>query len=744
MPEQIITLFSRESKAPKLPRKGSLTERMKTPLTAALPTVIIFSATAKERNRQLKNKWLWIFLCLLLLLPLFAEADVVFDGKAYSEQADYIDLGDTVVHDFDAFMLFLDQFPNLRQVDMWQNRMTKEQCDMLAARYPQMKWGWTMVIKNRNHTHLVRTDYTSWSTLHNNKTARHNSEDFTVLKYCWNLKALDVGHNNVTSLDFLYDLPELRVLIIACHNVTDITPIASLKHLEYAELFNNKITDVTPLKDLPHLLDLNLCFNRISDLSPILNLKTLKRLWLYSVEKINTAPFGEGIDALKAALPNTWIDTTHYSTNGGWRYTTKTKMHPHYAVIQQIFGKDHLHPMTVYVPFEDSWPEDESGNPPEASAAPQESPAPAETEAPPAAQPEATPVPPPEAAAAAEPTAEPTAEPSAEPATAPATEPAGEPAAEPSAEPAPESGTGAPPVYGSGPPLDLYEPQDFSDRNYLLPINFSSGTAPSASGFRDDFTYTDSTITVTVKSGNTGYCDYWYADILLTDPSQLRTMAASMDGSFTGGGQMDGIRLAERSGAVVAINGDCWDSPEKKGRGYIVRQGILYQNHLEPAGIASAPLMDVLLIDEDGDFHTIRRPTEGTVPARINGKRVLNAFSFGPLLVENGQAIENYNNADRWLDMAYLKKRQRICICQVGHLHYMVLCCAGPLKKNTGMTLRSFGKLAASLGAQTAYNLDGGDSTMLYFRGTRINEFGSKSQRKLMDIIYFASAEKKE
>ena len=31
--------------------------------------------------------------------------------------------------------------------------------------------------------------------------------------------------------------------------------------------------------------------------------------------------------------------------------------------------------------------------------------------------------------------------------------------------------------------------------------------------------------------------------------------------------------------------------------------------------------------------------------------------------------------------------------------------------------------------------------TLLYFGGKRVNEFGSKSQRQLMDIIYFASAE---
>ena len=57
------------------------------------------------------------------------------------------------------------------------------------------------------------------------------------------------------------------------------------------------------------------------------------------------------------------------------------------------------------------------------------------------------------------------------------------------------------------------------------------------------------------------------------------------------------------------------------------------------------------------------------------------------------------------------------------------------------MTLREFADLAASLGVRIAYNLDGGDSTLLYFDGRRINEFGSTSSRRLQDIIYFASAE---
>ena len=611
----------------------------------------------------MKSRWLWVVLLLLLLCPVLAGADVSYGGMSWPEDAEYIDLGDHVVTDYDAFMAALDQMPNLKQVDMWKNKMTKAKCDMLAARYPDMKWGWTMLIIGWDHEHLVRTDYTAWSTLHNNRSAKHSSEDLSVLKYCWNLKALDVGHNKVDSLDFLYDLPELRVLIIACNNVTDITPIASLKHLEYAELFNNKITDITPLLELPHLLDLNLSFNKIRDLSPVKNLKTLQRLWLFSSMQTNQSPPPDAVAAIKAALPDTQIDTVHHPTTGTWRYIGGNRKHPHYAVITQMFGEDHLHPRYEYVPFDESWMDDETHFP-------ENTPSPLE----------------------------------------------------------------------EGPVLSLMTPQDFSDRNYLLPIDFTPGSAPKPEGFSDG-KYTDSTISVTTGKGNTGTCDYWYAEIQLTDASQLRTLGASPDGGFARTAEMNGVRFAESAHAVVAINGDFWNSKEKRGMGYIIRQGILYQNNLAANRQWDARLMDVLLIDEDGYFTVLKQPGKDTIPALLNGKRVLNAFSFGPILVEDGKAVTNYHQSDYWLDMAANQPRQRMCICQTGHLRYLVLCCAGPYKENAGMTLLELGQLAASLGAQTAYNLDGGYSTMLYFNGRPLNESGNLNPRALMDIIYFASAE---
>ena len=82
----------------------------------------------------MKHGWILFVLLLLLICPVLSGAEVVYGGTAWPEDAEYIDLGNNVVGDFDAFMAFLDQMPNLKQVDMWQNKMTRSQCDMLAAR----------------------------------------------------------------------------------------------------------------------------------------------------------------------------------------------------------------------------------------------------------------------------------------------------------------------------------------------------------------------------------------------------------------------------------------------------------------------------------------------------------------------------------------------------------------------------------------------------------------------------------
>jgi Leucine-rich repeat (LRR) protein len=279
------------------------------------------------------------FICLVFSAGASSEAKTI---SAFHQEFDrntaLVDLNDTKVEDFGALAALLDQLSRVETVNLYASSVPREQMAYLIARYPQVFFGFTLNMEG----HVLRTDQTAFSTLHNNKSHTHTSQDFDVLRYCTRLQALDLGHNNVTDLGFLENLIGLKVLILAVNQITDISQLKNMAGLEYVELFKNKITDITPLKDLGRILDLNLCFNYVKDYAVLEKLTTLERLWLYNSNNYSAKdPVRLDVIArLKAALPNCHINSTSYSTLGGWRE------HPRYFTVFNIFKT------SVYQPFE--------------------------------------------------------------------------------------------------------------------------------------------------------------------------------------------------------------------------------------------------------------------------------------------------------------------------------------------------------------------------------------------------------
>ncbi len=285
-----------------------------------------------------------VLLCgLLVFVP--ARADTVsFNGLTVDRSATAIDLGDVTIgaKQWNAFYDFLDQLPNLEKVDMFSTPIRDNRIIEMKERFPSITFGMTMHIRD----HVLRTDATAFSTLHTVKSEMHSTKYLSLVRYCTNLYALDLGHNLINDCSFLYDLPELRVLIIGINDLVDITPIASLKHLEYLEIFHDKITDISCLTVLDQLMDLNVVKNCIEDITPVMEMKTLKRLWIHNYNyRKPRLPDAETVAALKAALPDCHIDWESTSTAGGWR------KHPHFDVIHRVFYSGN------YEPFEDSNPE---------------------------------------------------------------------------------------------------------------------------------------------------------------------------------------------------------------------------------------------------------------------------------------------------------------------------------------------------------------------------------------------------
>ena len=304
----------------------------------------------------MKRIILMVFALSVLLVCLSAAADTVSYGSVTADStAVYVDFGYQRVENLKQLEAFLDQLPELKKCDMYTTNMTRAWAAELSERYPSVDFGWTFRINCTNRdTHIIRTDMEVFSTLHNNQSLQHTSEEFEVLKYCKHLKALDIGHNAVTSLDFLSGLTELRVLIIGRNQVTDLSPLAGCTKLEYLEAFTNRIESVAPLLSCTRLMDLNIPNNRVRDPELLAQMPSLRRLWAfnYAWSSLNENRVEWSLRSMiAAALPNCETDWKNSGTGGTWRTvdgTEKGKKVPHYEIIYQMFR------IGEYIPFAES------------------------------------------------------------------------------------------------------------------------------------------------------------------------------------------------------------------------------------------------------------------------------------------------------------------------------------------------------------------------------------------------------
>ena len=299
-----------------------------------------------------------------------------------------------------------------------------------------------------------------------------------------------------------------------------------------------------------------------------------------------------------------------------------------------------------------------------------------------------------------------------------------------------------------------------------LPMDYlEGGKPPKADGWTFDgkypVSYKDSTIQVTFeremithelycgpKEGEIAEDESWVVRIKIQDVSQLRS-AIAMD-TYEGHGQADAVAIANSKNAVVAMNGDFFKY--ENDTGYVVRQGELIR---DATGNSRGFVFDTLVIDSEGDFHVVYGATGEKVEAYVkdyltpNGRTILDTFSFGPVLIDNGR-LQMVSQSEAALQETYEWRYpcQRIAIVQTGHLEYAIVEIAGKGQESSGLTMNEFAEFVQEKcpDAIFAYNLDGGGSTSLVAwksakagRGEMICR--TPGHRNITDILYFASAE---
>ena len=247
-------------------------------------------------------------------------------------------------------------------------------------------------------------------------------------------------------------------------------------------------------------------------------------------------------------------------------------------------------------------------------------------------------------------------------------------------------------------------------------------TAVAGALAEDGMSYDDGTLCVRIETDVVDDVTVYYVYVTIQDPSQLRTATAGNPRSKT---TVPVYAMAERNNAVLAFNGDYYNY---RDTGVVFRSGERIRYNIRQA-------MDMLIVDEKGDLTIIESPTKYKVENYLAEKQIVEAFSFGPALIKDGERLQ-FKYAEK-NSCGYPTPDERLIICQLadteeGRNQYLFIACDDP-----GLSVRRMTDLAQEKGALQAYNLDGGHSTSVYLCGKRINKI--PKDREVGDIIYFAT-----
>ena len=239
-----------------------------------------------------------------------------------------------------------------------------------------------------------------------------------------------------------------------------------------------------------------------------------------------------------------------------------------------------------------------------------------------------------------------------------------------------------------------------------------------------DSSYKDGNVDINITTVRKNNTTVYVADVKLSDSSYLKT-ALAYD-SFGTNVTETTSSMAENNNAILAVNGDYYGTDRS---GYVIKNGVIYRNT-----VRNDSEYPDLAVYKDGSFK-ISYETEVTAEELL-ADGVVNLFAFGPSLIENGEISVDHNTEVRQA----MTKNPRTAIGIVDKNHYILVVSDGRTNESEGLSLYELAEVLKEYGATTAYNLDGGGSSTMYFNGNIVNNPTTNghniSEREVSDIVY--------
>jgi exopolysaccharide biosynthesis protein len=259
----------------------------------------------------------------------------------------------------------------------------------------------------------------------------------------------------------------------------------------------------------------------------------------------------------------------------------------------------------------------------------------------------------------------------------------------------------------------------------------SADGSDDTSAVVSDSAYESDGSSITISTVTTGSGDetvtYYVADVTLTDATTLRSAFAK--DSFGQNITETTSQIAADNDAVFAINGDYYGF---RDTGIVIRNGVVYRDEGARQGLA---------FYRDGRVEVYDETT--TTADELVADGVWNTLSFGPAVLEDGEVVDGIEEIEVDTNVGNHsiqgeQPRTAVGVIDDNHLVFVVVDGRSP-GYSAGVTLTGLAGIMQDLGATTAYNLDGGGSSTMYFDGELVNNpLGKNAERGTSDILYVA------
>ena len=235
--------------------------------------------------------------------------------------------------------------------------------------------------------------------------------------------------------------------------------------------------------------------------------------------------------------------------------------------------------------------------------------------------------------------------------------------------------------------------------------------------------YEDDTKSISIETYDRNNTQIYVATVKIKGNASIKTALA--DETYGRNVTAKTSTTAKSVNAVLAINGDYYGA---RDAGYVVRNGKLLRSQSQSAD------QEDLVIYKDGSFGIIK---EGDITAQqLVDNGAMQVLSFGPALIENGQiAVDSSDEVGK-----AMASNPRTAIGIIDDSTYAFVVSDGRTSESKGLSLKQLADFMKELNVTTAYNLDGGGSSTMYFNGQIINKPTTNGrnieEREVSDIVY--------